>query len=33
MPSFAGQIGEDDLLKIIEYIKSIGSKGTEETGP
>jgi cytochrome c oxidase subunit 2 len=33
MPSYAGQIGEDDLLKIIEYIKSIGSKGTEETGP
>jgi mono/diheme cytochrome c family protein len=24
MPPYAGQIGEDDLLKIIEYIKSIG---------
>ncbi len=33
MPSYQGQIGEDDLLKIIEYIKSIGPKGTEETGP
>lgn len=33
MPSYAGQIGEDDLLKIIEYIKSLGPKGTEETGP
>ncbi len=33
MPSYAGQIGEDDLLKIIEYIKSIGPKATEETGP
>lgn len=31
MPSYQGQIGEDDLLKIIEYIKSIGPKGTEET--
>jgi hypothetical protein len=30
MPSFAGQISEDDLLKIIEYIKSIGSKSTTE---
>ena len=27
MPSFAGQIGEEDLLKIIAYIKSIGPKG------
>lgn len=26
MPSYQGQISEDDLLKIIEYIKSIGSK-------
>ena len=33
MPSFQGQISEEDLLKIIEYIKSIGPKGTEETGP
>jgi len=31
MPSFQGQISEDDLLTIIEYIKSLGSKGTEET--
>jgi len=30
MPSYQGQIGEDDLLSIIEYIKSIGSKGTTE---
>jgi cytochrome c oxidase subunit 2 len=33
MPSFAGRIGEDDLLKILEYIRSIGPKGTEDTGP
>jgi cytochrome c oxidase subunit 2 len=26
MPSFQGQISEDDLLKIIEYIKSIGGE-------
>jgi cytochrome c oxidase subunit 2 len=25
MPSFAGQIGEDDLLKLIAYIKSLGT--------
>ncbi len=31
MPSYQGQIGEDDLLTIIEYIKSLGSKGTRET--
>ena len=31
MPSYQGQIGEDDLLNIIEYIKSLGSKGTGET--
>jgi cytochrome c oxidase subunit 2 len=29
MPSFAGQIGEEDLLKIIAYIKSIGPKGSD----
>jgi cytochrome c oxidase subunit II len=29
MPSFEGQIGEEDLLKIIEYIKSIGPGGAE----
>jgi cytochrome c oxidase subunit 2 len=29
MPSFAGQISEEDLYKIVEYIKSIGPKGTE----
>jgi cytochrome c oxidase subunit 2 len=29
MPSFAGQIGEDDLLRIIAYIKSIGTKGPD----
>ena len=27
MPSFQGQISEDDLLKIIAYIKSIGHEG------
>jgi hypothetical protein len=27
MPSFQGQISEEDLLKIIEYIKSIGGEG------
>ena len=26
MPSFAGQISEDDLIKIIAYLKSLGSK-------
>ncbi len=25
MPSFAGQIGEDDLLKLVAYIKSLGT--------
>jgi cytochrome c oxidase subunit 2 len=28
MPSFEGQISEEDLLKIIEYIKSIGPRET-----
>lgn len=27
MPSFAGQLGEDELLKLIAYIKSLGTKG------
>ena len=27
MPSFAGQIGEEDLLKIIAYIKSLDAGG------
>ena len=26
MPSFKGQISEQDLLKILAYIKSIGTK-------
>ena len=26
MPSFAGQIGEEDLMKLIAYIKSLGDK-------
>ena len=26
MPDFAGQLGEDDLLKLVAYIKSIGTK-------
>ncbi|MBV8827275.1 MAG: cytochrome c oxidase subunit II [Bradyrhizobiaceae bacterium] len=30
MPDYAGQLGEDELLKVIAYIKSIGSK--RETG-
>ncbi len=25
MPSFAGVIGEEDLVKLIEYIKSLGA--------
>ena len=25
MPSFAGQIGEDDILDLIAYIKSLAS--------
>lgn len=29
MPSYQGVIGEEDLLKIIEYIKSIGPQGAE----
>ena len=29
MPSFQGRISEGDLLKILEYIKSIGPGGTE----
>jgi cytochrome c oxidase subunit 2 len=38
MPSYSEidgkkQIPEEDLLKILEYIRSIGPKGTEETGP
>ena len=28
MPSYQGQISEEDLVKIIEYIKSIGGGGT-----
>jgi cytochrome c oxidase subunit 2 len=30
MPDFTGQLGEDELLKLIAYIKSLGGKG--ETG-
>jgi cytochrome c oxidase subunit II len=26
MPSFSGEIGEDDLLKLVAYIQSIGSQ-------
>ncbi len=29
MPSFQGRIAEEDLLKILEYVKSIGPGGTE----
>ena len=29
MPSYQGQISEQDLLKIIAYIKSIGQPGGE----
>ena len=29
MPSFKGVIGEEDLLKIIEYVKSIGATSSE----
>ena len=28
MPSFAGQIGEEDLLKLIAYIKSLAPEKT-----
>ena len=28
MPSFAGQIGEEDLLKLIAYIKSLAHEAT-----
>ena len=31
MPSFAGQINEDDLVKIIAYIKSLAVAGREDT--
>ncbi|MDD5328613.1 MAG: cytochrome c oxidase subunit II [Sulfuricella sp.] len=30
MPTFRGQIGEEDLLDIVEYLKSIGSNAPEE---
>ncbi len=26
MPDFTGQIGEDDLMKLVAYIQSLGSK-------
>ncbi len=29
MPSFAGQIGEDDLMKLIAYIQSLGREGSK----
>jgi len=28
MPSFDGQIGEEDLLKLISYVKSLGNAST-----
>ena len=31
MPSFAGQIGEDDLLKLVAYIKSLADKTAENS--
>jgi cytochrome c oxidase subunit 2 len=33
MPSFAGQIGEDDLLKILAYIKSLADGGSQPPAP
>ena len=27
MPSFAGQVGEDDLLKLVAYVQSLGREG------
>jgi cytochrome c oxidase subunit 2 len=33
MPSFKGVIGEADLMKIVAYIKSLGSREAEETRP
>jgi hypothetical protein len=32
MPSYRGQIGEEELLEIIEYIKSLGN-ATQEVAP
>jgi hypothetical protein len=26
MPSFAGQVGEDELLKLLAYIKSLAAR-------
>ena len=31
MPSFAGQIGEDDLLKLVAYIKSLADKTAQNS--
>lgn len=28
MPSFAGQLGEEDILKLVDYIKSLGAERT-----
>jgi len=32
MPTFQGQIGEEGLLQIIAYIKSLGRGGKSGTG-
>jgi mono/diheme cytochrome c family protein len=32
MPSFRGQIGEEELLEIVEYVKSLGN-ATQERVP
>jgi mono/diheme cytochrome c family protein len=32
MPSYRGQIGEEELLEIIEYVKSLGN-ATQEVVP
>ena len=30
MPSFAGQIGEEDLLKLVAYIKSLAPESASK---
>jgi cytochrome c oxidase subunit 2 len=29
MPSFAGQIGEEDILKLLAYIKSLAAQAAQ----
>jgi len=32
MPTFQGQVSEEQLLQLVAYIKSIGPKASGETG-